>query len=182
MQGIGDIFNVLFMFLPWWALAIIAVVIGALALPGWLKNTRLKPISSRVREMAMADTAAERDVLKDQVLQTADDDGDLLAWVVMQAEKRKQRPLWEEALTRLRALPKFRDEARRLEKRWNKDIPPARHPIEEAAAIEGFIEDGLLVKARDRLDLALVRFPDDPDLQAAFEHWVEANAEAHEET
>lgn len=181
MQGIGDIFNVLFLFLPWWALALIGVVIAALVLPGWLKNTRLKPISARIRDMAMADTAAERAHLQGKVMFMAGDDGDLLAWVVMQAEKRHQRPLWDDALTKLRTIPKFSHEAKRLEMRWKRDVPPPRHPIEEAAAIEGFIEDGLLVKARERLDISLDRFPDDPDLLAALEHLLEVVANTEDE-
>ena len=112
MQGVGDIFNLLFMILPWGGLALLGVVIAALALPGWLKNTRLKPLSSRIREMAMADTAAEREALMAIVLDIADHDGDLLAWVILQAEKRKQRPLWDAAMSRLEQLPKFTDETR----------------------------------------------------------------------
>jgi len=167
MQGIGDVFNALFILLPWWVLVLLGVVGAALALPGWWKNTRLKPLASRIREMAMADTAAERDALMHSVLDTAGDDGDLLAWVILQAEKRKQRPLWEAAMAQLEQLPKFTDEARRLHKRWTKDIPPPRHPIEEAAAIRAKLEDGLLVAARDRLDAALARFPQDHDLLEA---------------
>ena len=73
------------------------------------------------------------------------------------------KAVYEEALAELEAAGHLEDRER-LEKASKAPTQAVGHPLQEAAAIERLLDEGLAEVARARLREARAKFPDDPDL------------------
>ncbi len=167
MRGFGDIISTIVLLVPPWGIALLVAALAAVLGPGWYDSVKSKQIRSAVRAMAMAEPGPERDAHADRAWTLAAGRGSRLVTLVSEADKRRQDDLWARALRSLGAMPGYVDFVRAARKKRLGDKAPPRHPIEEAVLARRFIDEGMVDAARDRLDAALSRFPDDPDLLEA---------------
>ena len=165
LRGISDIATTLNMLLPPWAVATLIGVVLLVALPAWINSVRTKQIHGRTRRMVRADPE-ERSRLLEEILDIAGDRPSRLLAVVHNADKYGLRDVRNRALDLLEATGKAEEDVARLRMKAAPQRKPVGHVIEVALSIERMIEQGMLPAARVRLDEALQRYPEDPELRA----------------
>lgn len=157
----SDLGGLVFQLVPPWAIPIVIGVLGALAAPFWLESVRGKQIKGAVRRMVRA-SEDERPPLAERALSLAGTRRTRLIALVQEAMRYDQRALRDEALVRLERV--HRGDAAELRKRIDKPRTRYRDPVEAVVRIEGLLDEGLVVAAREQLEEARRSFPHDPDL------------------
>lgn len=173
VRGFGDILDALTYLLPPWALAVLGIVVAAIVIPRQIRAMRKRRLEGAIRRMIRADPAL-RAALTEDVWRIAGQDGWLLADAVRTFRKRFLSTLADEALDRLRQVPGFHEEVRRLEEAASRETAPAMHPVEAAVRVRNLLDTGALEAARLRLEEALVQHPQDAELLALREAVDEA--------
>ncbi len=160
---VTDLQGLVFQVVPPWAVPLVIGALVALAAPFWLENVRQKQIKGAVRRMVRADYE-ERPALVERALGLAGQRRIRLIALVQEAIRYDQRALRDEALGRLEQVKGGKTDAAELRKRVEKPRTRYRDPVEAAVRVEGLLDEGLLVAAREQLDEARSAFPDDPEL------------------
>lgn len=163
MQGLGRIFQDLWILLPHWAVGVLAAVTGIALVPGWNFRRRTTRIREAVRQMVRAEP--------DQVLKLetrlwdlAGEHPDLLASAVREARRRDLPKIANEALTRLQAAPGSAKLVAQVQSEVSRDSRNPADVLAVALRIETMIADDRLDAARSALDDALAKWPDDVHL------------------
>lgn len=164
-RGLGDIFQTLGSLLPPWALALVALLLAVVAGPSWFDNVRIKQVRGRIRKMLRA-TTAERVPLAEQALVLAAARPARLVALVREAHKYDLRDLRDEALRRLHRTGRAPEDVRVLRELVQPKKPTYRDPLQAVVKVERLLGLGLVVGAREELELALAQHPEDADLQA----------------
>jgi hypothetical protein len=164
VRGIGDMVQTLTQLLPPWALALVVVAVGMVAVPAWLGSLRSKRLKAVVRQMVRAEGPA-RVKLIDEAFVIASRPQDLVT-LAEAARKMAQHDVHKRALSTLEANGALPAEVRRLRKETARQKGTPVHPVETAVIVERLIKEGAVAAATARLDEALRRFPDDQDLLA----------------
>ncbi|MEN0065122.1 MAG: hypothetical protein AAGA48_23465 [Myxococcota bacterium] len=159
-----DLAGVVGQLVPPWAIPIVLIVAGVLALPPWLESVRSKQIKGFVRRMVRADDG-ERAELADQALQLAGTRRLRLVGLALEALRYDQRTLRDEALSRLEQHPKGRDDAAKLRERFEKPAVRFSDPLAAQVRVERLLREGLVVGAAEQLEAAQRQFPDNPELK-----------------
>ena len=165
MRGIGDIFQVLSMWLPPWGVALLLGAIALALLPGLRFRTRSRQVREAVRRMVRA-TPADREALVTRAFDRAGNHPHLLAILATEARKRAMPHLYQRAMDALRAAPGGAAEAARLHAEASRAKGDPLHPLEVVLRVETMLDEGLTVAARVRLDEALGHHPGHPELLA----------------
>lgn len=164
VRGFGEVLQSLGMLLPPWAVAAVGGGLLLLMLPAWVDNMRVKQIRGTIRRMVRADEAS-RDALAERALRLARRRPTRLESVVERANHYQQLELRRRALQTLRRVDP--EKAEYLLERIERDKPKqVFHPIEVVVRVERLLAEGMVDAAAARLDEALDRYPDDPDLLA----------------
>lgn len=165
-QAIPDLISVLTSFFPPEVLAILAVVLGAIAVPTWINSIRTKQLKTRLRWHGRSHTDEERERWEAEAFELAAGKGRRLVSLADEALKLNQLLMFRRALDELKATEQCPADVERLEKATLKERPRYRHPVEAAVVIEKLIEQEMFDEARTRLVEAYGIFPGDPDLAA----------------
>jgi hypothetical protein len=154
---------------PWAAGPVVAVVVVAL-LPGFAWRVRSRQLKGLVRRAAYTDDPGLRASLHSEALALAGDKPRQLVFLAEESHRVNQHALFREARERLGSLPGADPaDLRRLDAAVAPERPKALHPTEEALVVERLLAERLDEAARLRLEDALRRFPDDPDLRSLAE-------------
>ena len=176
-RGVEDMYTALSMLLPPWAVATLGVIVVLIAAPMWLKNLKTKRIRGLARRMVRADQNS-RQQLFDEVLDLAGDDADRLASTAQICIKYGVYDLRDEAIRRLEATGKLREELIKLQETLKDPPKKALHPLEVAVNIERLIAEEMYDTARQQLEEALIRFPGDEELLALCRRLADRAADA----
>lgn len=163
-RAFTDIAQLIGQLVPTWLMIPIAIGLGLLALPFWLRSMKSKQISGRARRMVRADPDL-RSRLRREILELAGETPALLFTAGQQAIKYDLRDLRDVVLERLEATGKAPEDVAHLRSKIEPEKKPIPHPLEVAVNVERLLEEGMIDTARQRLAEALDRYPDDPDLQ-----------------
>ncbi|MBX2797075.1 MAG: hypothetical protein KTR31_05390 [Myxococcales bacterium] len=161
----SDLGQVVTTLVPPWALPFVAGGFLLLLLLPWLESVRGKQIKGAIRRMVRA-PESEHSALARRALDLAGTRRGRLIGLVQEAIRYGQHSLVKEGLARLEADPVGRSHAAKLRERIEKPAIRFRDPIEASVRIEGLLGEGLVVAAREQLDVALAHFPTDPELEA----------------
>ncbi len=164
-RGVGDIVSLLTQLLPPWAMVTVAVLVLLLAAPQWFHSMRIKQIGGAIRRMVRADDA-RRQELSDRAMTLAGHHAKRLLAVAEQAVRYNQHALRNRALDRLDETGALPDDVHRLRHLTSRETGHIGHPLEVVVGIEGLLDQGMNDTARRRLDEALTKYPQDPDLNA----------------
>lgn len=164
MRTIPDLLAALGALLPPWVTIPLAVLIAAVALPGWYYWLRTKQIRGALRSLLRATDEAARRRHRERAFELTGGRPRRVAYLADEAIRLHLKGVWQRALSQLEQSAPA--EARRL--RAKVEPPPRRpsHPLEEAVVIERMWEQGLHDAARARLHEVRTRFPDDEELAA----------------
>jgi hypothetical protein len=163
MQAILQLFRAIETVLPPQVYIPLFAVIGVAAIPSWFYWLRTKQIKGQLRGMQRATGPDQREAHKRAAFELAAHKPRRLAYLADEALRLGLKAVYEEALKEL-AEGGHHDEHKRLEQASKAPAQVAGHPLQEAAAIERLVAEGLLDAARERLRQVRARFPDDPDL------------------
>lgn len=150
--------------LPAWAFALVLLGVAALAAPVYLNWLRSKQIRGKFRAYVRAIGNEHRARVAEEMFALANGRPRLLVTIADEAERLGKRLVLDRALTELEATGGAPEDLKRLTTKVKPDKPPPMHPLEEAVHVERMLDEGLLPAARQRLDRALKRFPQDADL------------------
>jgi len=176
-RGIGDIVAILQSALPPWALALVAVTVVLVGGPAWFDNVRGKQIRGQIRKMLRADGPGARAAHADEALQLAAERPRRLVTLVREAHKYQLNDLRDAALERLRDGGKSPADVEVLDKLVQPESKAAPTSLEAVVRVEKLLDAGLVVGAKEQLDAALDRFPNDPEL-LALDRKIERTADA----
>jgi len=164
-QGIGDVLAALRMMLPPWALILAGVLIFLWAAPGYFSGIRIKQIRTRVRKASLA-RGQERDDLIAAAFERAGDDPERLLALADEAKKRRLGSLAQRALDEAAARGASKNAQEKIRVEIERPRPNlATDSLEVAVRIEGQLDNELWVGAREQLNMALARWPSNPELQ-----------------
>lgn len=161
--GLSQLIEALSAFLP---LRTVLAMVGVLLVAGspwWFETVRERQIRGAARRMVRADPAARAELLA-RVLALAGDRPLRLTTAVEAAIRYDVRDLRDAALATLAATGRAPDAVARLRARIEKPPLAFRDALEAVVRIEGLLEAGLEVGAREALAEAMTAFPGDPDL------------------
>ena len=176
-RGIADLFVAMNALLPTEVVVGIGVVLGVVAVPLWIESIRQKQIRGMVRRMVRADDE-QRTRLRLELFALANGRARRLIGIAQQAAKYDQRRLKDEAIAALQAMDAGKIEIQRLIDAERKAPIRVADPLQAVIRVEGLLDEGLPVAAREHLDAALGAFPGDPDLLALSERVAAAESEA----
>ncbi|MED5374038.1 MAG: hypothetical protein VX899_23675 [Myxococcota bacterium] len=166
MRYLTDLLNtvlgVLGVQLPDWGGSVLLVVILIALGPFFYRNSRTKKARKLLQRVSM-ESGEERLAGEQEILHTVSGHPFGLVVVVEEAHKRGMGRLARRALEALDATGKQRSELKRLQRLLG---PRPTSPTQEAIAIERLHQQGLTVQAEARLQDALARFPEHPELVA----------------
>lgn len=163
LTGMLDtVFQVLGVQLPSWGGTVILLALLAMLGPFFYRNSRTKKARKRLQSLSLEGGQARLDG-EQEVLDLVRGHAFGLVVVVEEAHKRGMRRLANRALEELGNSGKHRSEFKRLTREFG-EKPTT--PAVEAIAVERLLEAGLRVKAQERLDKALGKFPGHPELLA----------------
>ena len=165
-RGLTDLLSTLAQLLPPEVLVPLVVVLAIAAVPLWWRSVRTRQIKGRLRVAARARTEDERHGAIEAAFAMASDKPRLLVALTEQAIRNGQTPVWRRALQALEATGKAELDLAALRRKVQAPPKGPRDPFEAAVRVERLRASGLHVAAREVLDEALSRHPDDPDLLA----------------
>lgn len=176
LRGLSQIVGALRMFVPLPVLVALVALLFLAVAPIWLENARTKEVRGLVRQISRSGQGEEAERLTERALGLADRRTGRLVELGREAHRRQLTRLRDRAWERLAELDA--DMARR-ERTLVQPVPTRdRFPLEAHVAVAGMIESGAWEAARSRLDLALARFPGDPELLALRERLDAADRDA----
>lgn len=166
MGGITDVINSLassfgFQVAPWFFPAML-VAVGVMVYPSIAKTEKGRK-ARRLIENFGATAGPERDALRARIMALVKGDGPGLQMVLEKADASGWTLLADEARAALQALGgvEFAE--------VQKALAAKKKPMlldGELAAIERYVENGLWVRAEERVAAALAEWPDEPELLA----------------
>lgn len=164
VRGLGDLVQSLELLLPPWAVGLLVAVVAVALLPAWIDNMRVKQIRGTVRRMVRA-SEPQRLELAERAIRLAGRRRVRLDALVHVAHRYQQVELRRRGLQALEALDPASAKQHReaIEREKPKEV---LHPLEVVVRVERLLSEGLTDAAQARLDEALERHPDDPDLLA----------------
>lgn len=165
-RGITDILSTLAELLPPEVLVPLVIVALAVAFPFWLRSVRVRQIKGRLRVAARAHDEVERDEAIDEAFRLAGERPRLLVSLIEQAIRNGQTLVWRRGLAALEATGRAELDLAALKRKVEPRPKTVRDPLEAIVRVERLRDSGLHVAAREVLDEALARHPDDPDLRA----------------
>lgn len=165
MRGLTDLIAPFTQLLPPWALAILAIVVAFVAVPRWWASMRDKQVQGLLRRAARA-TPEDRPALIEEAFARAADAPDRLYTLARHAHERQLPDAHQRALAALDRTPQGRRLHRLLDRQLGRTDDRGPTAFERAATVRALLDEDRLPEARVRLDDALARFPDDPDLRA----------------
>lgn len=176
-RAFTDIAQLVGQVVPPWLLGPLAVLLLLAALPLWLRSVRIKQIGGRTRRLIRAE-GAERDALVQEIFDLTGDKPALLLAAVEHATRYGQRDVRDRAAAGLRAQGAKLQDLELLLAKEKPEPKPIPHPIEVAVNVERMLSEGMVETARERLEQARTRYPDDPDLDALWQRVQEARDQA----
>jgi hypothetical protein len=162
-RGLSDLVNTLFVMLPTQVVIVVMVIGAALLFPGWLFSMRSKQIRGLIRRRVRA-AGDERAELADEAMLIANEKGPLLIALAREAIKMNQRHLFQRAITKLNELSLYSEETAELEASISRETQALLHPVEVLLATERLLNLGMNHAAKERVEEALQRFPDNEEL------------------
>ena len=157
-QIVNDLALSLGIELPPWSGAAAALLIFAFCFPIFLRNARAARAKKMLKRSDLS-SGAEREVFEKKAIDLVGTNPHGLLTLADTAQKLNRYTLANELLNRLPKTKKLNREARRLR---NKMTPRGELTIDSAAfAIENLLQEGLYDAANDRLDKALLRWPNE---------------------
>jgi len=172
-RGITEFLNLLVTLLPPWALALVAVVVLAVGIPGYRYSMKHRRIQSLVRRMVRASPAAKAK-LEDEAFAAAGRNPHLLALLARNARNRSLPHVRQRALD---ALAPFPEQLAKVQGDIRPPKVPVDHPTIEVLQIEHVLERQLWERARERIEAGRLAWPNSPvwdDLEARRKAGVEA--------
>lgn len=164
VRGFGELLQSLGLLLPPWAVGAVAFVAVVAILPAWIDNMRVKQIRGTVRRMVRASDDGRLE-LADRAMRLAGRRPLRLVNLVEHAHKFQQLELRRRGLQALQGVAP--GEAQRLREAVEREKPKqVLHPLEVVVRVERLLAEGMEAAAVARLEEALQRHPDDPDLLA----------------
>lgn len=161
---VPDMLDALGMVLPPWAVGLVLACIAALMVPGYLYWVRSRRVKGLLRALGRASTDPQRARLADEAMALATGRPRVLVALADDAHRLGMNVLRDRAMAELQVSGAAPEDFRRLLRLVRRDAPPPMHPVEEAVFVERMITEGLLAAARQRLEPARARFPEDPEL------------------
>lgn len=163
MQGLGRIFQDLWILLPHWAVGVLAAVTAIALVPGWNFRRRSTRIREAVRQMVRAEP--EQGVkLEARLWSLAGEHPDLLSSAVREARRRDLPKVANEAMRRLEDVTGSGKLVAQLKAEVTREARHQGDVLATVLRIETMISDDRLDAARVALDAALVQWPEDPHL------------------
>lgn len=159
-QTLKDLVALLGWDLPPWALSAFLLCVALPFFPGFYRNSRTKRARKRLAALSLGGALTTEQ--EDEILGLVQNNPFGLVVVVEEAHKRGMKRLCTRALDDLRATGKKVGERKRLERLLGLDKPTTLDA--EVLAVERLLETGLVQQAQVRLDAALARWPDHPEL------------------
>lgn len=148
---------------PPWILPVIGVAIVAAIFPMFVRSSnsvRARGILSRSRFV----TGEDRIAMEREAMEMVQGDPEGLVVVATVSVQQGRENLAREALEQLKQTGKHRDKVRQIELAL--DGPPPISPEAEVIAIRNLLGNGLVARARERMERARRYYPDDSDLDA----------------
>lgn len=164
VRGFGEVLESLGQLLPPWVVATVAFVLLVAVLPAWVDNVRSKQVRGAVRRMVRASDQGRLD-LAERAMRLAGRRPTRLTALVEHAHRYQQLDLRRRGLAMLQRVDPAG--AEHLLATIERDRPKqVFHPLEVVVRVERLLDEGMIDAAAARLDEALARYPDDPDLLA----------------
>ena len=163
-RGLGDIAQLLLTALPPWALAALAGVLVVVAGPAWFDTVRIKQIKGCIRRMLRA-PPNEHAALIEEAFDRAGTRPARLAALVREAHKYGFKGMAERGLQALAGTRRAPADVHALERLLH---PPPDAPstaLQAVVRVEQLIAEGLWVGAKEQLEVARKRYPNDADLE-----------------
>lgn len=164
-RGITDLLSILGQLLPLEVLIPVLVLAGLAALPLWWRSVRAKQIKGQLRRAARARDPEARQAAIEQAFRLTRGRPRLLVALVEHAIRMGQQPVWKRGLEQLEQTGKAELDVAALRRKVEAPPSTVRDPLEAVVRIERLHRAGLHVAAREVLDEALARHPNDPELQ-----------------
>ena len=164
MRVIPELLATLGRFFPPWMLIALGVVLAPIALVSWLRWLRAKQIRGALRTVFRSAEPTRREVAIERAFHLAGNRESALIALADTAHQTGLVDVTQRALLLLESLDLGKSEVLRIRATTAKPTRRASHPVEEAVVVERFIEQEMWGAARIRLDEALARFPNDPEL------------------
>ncbi|MCO4746084.1 MAG: hypothetical protein KC912_14910 [Proteobacteria bacterium] len=150
--------------LPPWAFALVLLAAVALIAPSYFYWLRSKQIKGKFRAYGRAIGHEQRDAVADEMFALAGGRARLVVTIADEAERLGMKALLDRAMGELANSGAAKADVKRLRDKTEREKPPPMHPLEEAVHVERMLDEGLLPGARQRLERALERFPEDAEL------------------
>ncbi len=176
MRGLPEMLSTITSVLPAWVVVVLVAVAAPFVVKRWLSWLRNKQIRGRLRSASFSKTSQDIKRFVDEAFELAGDEGDRLLALAHQAKVMHRPDIVLRVVAKLHDLEKHPMERRALREAVEKEEKTVGHPIEDFVVIERFLDEGMLVGARDRLTAALQRFPADSELVALRERLDAAEA------
>jgi len=164
LRGLTDLIEPLRHLLPTEVLVLLAIALAIVVAPAWWRSVRVRQIKGHVRRAARAHGPAERRDEVDGAFRKVGGSGRLLVDLAEHAHRAGLHDVWQRAVEKLERSGKLPLESQRLR---HKAAPPPRALRDRDEAVvraELQLSQELWAAARETLDEALARFPDDPDI------------------
>ena len=149
---------------PPWAMPFVLGAVALVLLPPWFESVRSKQIKGAIRRMVRAEPSL-RQSLAERALHLAGTRRIRLLGLVQEAHRYGQHELLENGLKLLAQSERGRADAQRIRDQYAPAPPVLRDPLEAVVRVESLLQQGLVVAAREQLDAAVRKFPNDPDLK-----------------
>jgi hypothetical protein len=142
------------------------VALAPLVVAGWVRWLRAKQVRGHLRRAFRSANPADRELAIDAAFAVAGDSALRVVGLTEEAARLGLLPAARRGAERAAALGAHPNDLVRLRGMLASERPKARHAVEDVVAVERFLEEGLVERARERLGAALARYPDDADLLA----------------
>jgi len=165
MRIIPDLLGLLQRFVPPWLLIALAVVLAPIAVMAWLRWVRAKQIRGALRTAFLATDPNKRRQAIDHAFDLAGEREQALIALTDTAHRTGLVDVTTRGLAALESRGMGAHDVARIRAATAKPPRRAGHPVEEVVVIERFLEQDMIPAATERLNEALQRFPDDPELR-----------------
>jgi hypothetical protein len=163
-RGLTDLIEPIRHLVPPEILAAALAVLVVIAAPAWWRSVRVRQIKGHLRRAARAHDDATRERELDGAFRLAGGSPRLLVDLAEHAIRAGQHGAWRRAVATLDASGRLPLEVRRLRREVEPPRPALRDADEAAVRARRLLDLGLTVAAREVLDEARARFPEDPDI------------------